>query len=84
MILFLADLSRNTYMGRDRASTHKMDYVAQAQDILNIKGNQNCIIALVQKLQQFCWTGRFCIGKGLRLQPAQQFKFLLLFYIYNK
>ena len=48
-------------MGRDRASTHKMDYVAQAQDILNIKGNQNCIIALVQQLQQFFWTGIFCL-----------------------
>ena len=44
---------RHAQTVRDGASSHKLDYVTQTEDILNIKGHQHCIIALVQKLRQF-------------------------------
>ena len=46
------------------AFSHKIDYVTIFQEILNPEGHPNCITGTKV-------TGSF-IGKGLRLQPAQQ------------
>ena len=33
----------------NRASSHKIDYVAQVKDILNVKGHPNCILGFKVK-----------------------------------
>ena len=58
------------------AFDQKIDYIAQVEEILNLKGNQNLftvskVTAILPDLLDFAYRWSW-IGKGLRLQPAQQ------------
>ena len=65
---------RHAQTNRDMASNHKIEYVTQVQDILNLKGQQNCMIG--SKVTAFLlnrWIlpiggvalGRVCNQQGL-------------------
>ena len=47
--------------------SHKINYIAQVEENLNLKGFVNGIIAFVQKLRQFCGFGQLdinvCLGE---------------------
>ena len=61
-------------MVKDGAFTHKIDYVTIFLEILNLKGQPNRITGSYCNLSEWVdfayWCS--CIGKDLRLQPAQQ------------
>ena len=65
---------------RDNSLCYKMDYFQLANFFLNPEGDQNYIkglkvaAILLDGLEFAYWWS--CIGKGLRLQPAQQTCFL--------
>ena len=54
------------------ASNHKINYLTQVWEILTLKGNLYRMIGsmVTATVDIACWWS--CIGKGLRLQPAQQ------------
>ena len=63
-------------MGGDGAYSNKMDYITIFLEILNLEGHQNRItgskvMAILLNGWLFTYWGSF-VGKGLRLQPAQQ------------
>ena len=57
-----------------KASSNKKNYVNILSEIINLKGHLNCFIG--SKVTAILVNGRILpsgfIGKGLRLQPAQQ------------
>ena len=56
---------------KESSSSYKIDYVIVIQNFLNHGGHQHCIIGL--KVMPILLKGCILpIGKGLRLQPAQQ------------
>ena len=59
-------------MVKDSTSSYKIDYVIVIKNFLNPEGHQNSIIgSKVTEGVDFAYWWSF-IGKGLRLQPAQQ------------
>ena len=74
-------LRRHAKTVKDSFSNYKIDYFIVIKTFPNPEGHQNCITALVQKLQPFHWRVDFaywwsCFRKSLRLQPAQQACFI--------
>ena len=67
---------RHAQMVRDSSFSYKIDYVQQVKIFLSPEGHQNLItgstvIAVLLDGMDFTYWW-ICIGKGLRLQPAQQ------------
>ena len=57
-------------MVKNGASSHETNYINNFPEILNLGGHKNrCIGSKVTAILLNRWS---CIGKGLRLQPAQQ------------
>ena len=58
---------------RDSTSSYKIDYVIMIKNFLNPRGHQNPFSGTKVKAEgadlAYWWS---CIGKGLRLEPAQQ------------
>ena len=70
-------------MVRDRSSSYKIVYIIVIKNFLNPKEHQNPISGsksyghFTEGVEfAYCWS---CIGKGLRLQPAQQACFLMVY-----
>ena len=67
---------RHAQTVRDSSSSYKIDYIIVIKNFLNPKGHQNPISGskdmaiLLKGMDLAYWWS--CIGKGLRLQPAQQ------------
>ena len=62
-------------MVEDGGFSHIKDYVTMFYEILNLEGHPNCITCLKVTVIFTEWVDFAywwsCIGKGLRLQPAQ-------------
>ena len=59
-------------MVEDEVFSHKIDYVTIFKEILNLEGHYwfKSYGHFAELVGFACWWS--CIGKGLRLQPAQQ------------